>query len=74
MLGGTITNSIARQVYEMLVADTADPAELVERHGLASIDSGELEAMVTRYRQNPAFVEQFRSGKDGVINALVARS
>jgi aspartyl-tRNA(Asn)/glutamyl-tRNA(Gln) amidotransferase subunit B len=74
--GGTITNSIARQVYEMLVADpAADPAELVERHGLASIgDSGELEAMVDEViAENPAFVEQFRSGKDGVINALVGQ-
>jgi aspartyl-tRNA(Asn)/glutamyl-tRNA(Gln) amidotransferase subunit B len=74
--GGTITNSIARQVYELLVADpTADPAELVERHGLASIgDSGELEAMVDEViAENPAFVEQFQSGKDGVINALVGQ-
>jgi aspartyl-tRNA(Asn)/glutamyl-tRNA(Gln) amidotransferase subunit B len=74
--GGTITNSIARQVYEMLVADpSADPAELVERHGLASIgDSGELEAMVDEViAENPAFVEQFQSGKDGVINALVGQ-
>ena len=74
--GGTITNSIARQVYEMLVAEpAADPAELVERHGLASIgDSGELEAMVDEViAENPAFVEQFRSGKDGVINALVGQ-
>jgi aspartyl-tRNA(Asn)/glutamyl-tRNA(Gln) amidotransferase subunit B len=53
----------------------ADPAELVERHGLASIgDSGELEAMVDEViAENPAFVEQFRSGKDGVINALVGQ-
>jgi aspartyl-tRNA(Asn)/glutamyl-tRNA(Gln) amidotransferase subunit B len=74
--GGTITNNIARQVYELLVADpTADPAELVERHGLASIgDSGELEAMVDEViAENPAFVEQFKSGKDGVINALVGQ-
>jgi aspartyl-tRNA(Asn)/glutamyl-tRNA(Gln) amidotransferase subunit B len=74
--GGTITNSIARQVYEMLIADpAADPAELVERHGLASIgDSGELEAMVDEViAENPDFVEQFQSGKDGVINALVGQ-
>jgi aspartyl-tRNA(Asn)/glutamyl-tRNA(Gln) amidotransferase subunit B len=73
---GTITNSIARQVYELLVADpAADPAELVERHGLASIgDSGELQAMVDEViAENPAFVEQFRGGKDGVINALVGQ-
>jgi aspartyl-tRNA(Asn)/glutamyl-tRNA(Gln) amidotransferase subunit B len=63
-------------VYEMLVADpAADPAELVERHGLASIgDSGELETMVDEViAANPAFVEQFRSGKDGVVNALVGQ-
>ena len=53
----------------------ADPAELVERHGLASIgDSGELGAMVDEViAANPAFVEQFRGGKDGVVNALVGQ-
>ena len=73
---GTITNAIARQVYELLVEQPdADPAELVERHGLASIgDSSELEAMVDEViAANPAFVEQFRGGKDGVINALVGQ-
>jgi aspartyl-tRNA(Asn)/glutamyl-tRNA(Gln) amidotransferase subunit B len=74
--GGTITTAIARQVYEMLVGDpTAEPAALVELHGLASIgDTAELEAMVDEViAANPAFVEQFRGGKDGVINALVGQ-
>ena len=73
---GTITNAIARQVYDLLVEQPdADPAELVERRGLASIgDSSELEAMVDEViAANPAFVEQFRGGKDGVINALVGQ-
>ena len=73
---GTITTAIARQVYPMLAEDpAADPADLVERHGLASIgDSGELEAMVDEViAANPAFVEQFRGGKDGVINAMVGQ-
>ena len=63
-------------MYELLVEQPdADPAELVERHGLASIgDSSELEAMVDEViAANPAFVEQFRGGKDGVINALVGQ-
>jgi aspartyl-tRNA(Asn)/glutamyl-tRNA(Gln) amidotransferase subunit B len=73
---GAITTTIARQVYEHLAADpTAEPAELVERHGLASIgDSSELAAIVDEViEQNPDFVEQFRGGKEGVINALVGQ-
>jgi aspartyl-tRNA(Asn)/glutamyl-tRNA(Gln) amidotransferase subunit B len=73
---GTITATIAKQVYALLEADpTADPAALVEQHGLASIgDSSELEGMVDEVLgQNPQLVEQFRSGKDGVVNALVGQ-
>jgi aspartyl-tRNA(Asn)/glutamyl-tRNA(Gln) amidotransferase subunit B len=73
---GAITTSIARQIYEMLVDDpSAEPSALVEQHGLASIgDTVQLEAMVDEViAANPAFVEQFRGGKDGVINALVGQ-
>jgi aspartyl-tRNA(Asn)/glutamyl-tRNA(Gln) amidotransferase subunit B len=73
---GAITPTIAKQVYALLEADpAADPAALVEQHGLASIgDSSELEGMVDDVlAQNPQFVEQFRAGKEGVINALVGQ-
>jgi aspartyl-tRNA(Asn)/glutamyl-tRNA(Gln) amidotransferase subunit B len=73
---GTITSTIARQVYELMLEHRdASPSELVERHGLASIgDTAELEAMVDEViAANPAFVEQFRNGKEGVINALVGQ-
>src|SRR5262249_9954353 len=73
---GTITSTIAKQVYELMLQDRdATPAELVERNGLASIgDTAQLEAMVDEVIEaNPAFVEQFRSGKEGVINALVGQ-
>jgi aspartyl-tRNA(Asn)/glutamyl-tRNA(Gln) amidotransferase subunit B len=73
---GTITSTIAKQVYELLVEQPdADPSQLVEQHGLASIgDSSELAALVDEVlAANPAFVEQFRSGKEGVINALVGQ-
>ena len=37
-------------------------------------DSSELEGMVDEVlAANPQFVEQFRAGKDGVINALVGQ-
>jgi aspartyl-tRNA(Asn)/glutamyl-tRNA(Gln) amidotransferase subunit B len=73
---GTITATLAKQVYALLEADpAADPAALVTQHGLASIgDSSELDPMVDDVlAQNPQFVEQFRAGKEGVINALVGQ-
>ncbi len=73
---GTITATIAKQVYALLEAEPgADPAELVEQHGLATVgDSSELDALVAQVIDaNPALVEQFRGGKDGVINALVGQ-
>jgi aspartyl-tRNA(Asn)/glutamyl-tRNA(Gln) amidotransferase subunit B len=73
---GTITATIGKQVYALLEAHpSADPEALVEEQGLAAIgDSSELEGMVDEVLgANPAFVEQFRSGKDGVINALVGQ-
>jgi aspartyl-tRNA(Asn)/glutamyl-tRNA(Gln) amidotransferase subunit B len=73
---GTITNTIAKQVYVLLEAEPgASPADLVEQHGLATVgDSSELDALVAQVIDaNPALVEQFRGGKDGVINALVGQ-
>jgi aspartyl-tRNA(Asn)/glutamyl-tRNA(Gln) amidotransferase subunit B len=73
---GTITATLAKQVFALLEAEPdADPAALVQQHGLASIgDAGELERMVDEVvAQNPQFVEQFQAGKEGVINALVGQ-
>jgi aspartyl-tRNA(Asn)/glutamyl-tRNA(Gln) amidotransferase subunit B len=73
---GTITSTIGKQVYALLEAEpSADPRALVEQHGLASIgDSSALEQMVDEVIEaNPAFVEQFRGGKEGVVNALVGQ-
>jgi aspartyl-tRNA(Asn)/glutamyl-tRNA(Gln) amidotransferase subunit B len=73
---GTITSTIAKQVLALMQADpSADPAALVEAHGLGAIGGGdELGALVDEVMaEHPAFVEQFRSGKEGVINALVGQ-
>jgi aspartyl-tRNA(Asn)/glutamyl-tRNA(Gln) amidotransferase subunit B len=73
---GTITTAIARQVYALLERDpSADPAALVEQHGLGSIgDSDELGKLVDEViAANPRFVEQFRAGKEGVVNAMVGQ-
>jgi aspartyl-tRNA(Asn)/glutamyl-tRNA(Gln) amidotransferase subunit B len=74
---GTITSTIARQdLYPQLERDPgADPRGLVEQQGLAAIgDTDELGVMVDEViAANPAFVEQFRGGKEGVVNALVGQ-
>ena len=73
---GTITATIAKQVYGLIEADpAATPAALVEQHGLATVgDASELDGLVAQVIDaNPGLVEQFRGGKDGVINALVGQ-
>ncbi len=72
----TITPTIAKQVLPLMQADpSADPAALVEQHGLGSIGGGdELGTLVDEVMEaHPEFVEQFRAGKEGVINALVGQ-
>jgi aspartyl-tRNA(Asn)/glutamyl-tRNA(Gln) amidotransferase subunit B len=73
---GTITATIGKQVFELLVEDpTADPARLVEERGLAAIGGGEeLEGMVDEViAASPKLVEQYRGGKTGVVNAMVGQ-
>ena len=76
MAQATITATIAKQVLALMQADpAAEPAALVESQGLASIGGGdELASLVDEVMAaHPEFVEQFRSGKEGVINALVGQ-
>ncbi|HUZ84242.1 MAG TPA: hypothetical protein VMU66_06075, partial [Gaiellales bacterium] len=73
---GTITSTIAKQVYERLEHDPdADPVAVVEREGLASIGGDEQlgEIVDEVISGNSGLVEQYRSGKQGVANALVGQ-
>ncbi len=73
---GTITPTIAKQVYDRLEQDPAvEPAAVVEREGLASIGGDDqLGELVDRVlAANQPMVEQYRSGKLGVANALVGQ-
>ena len=57
-----------------LVAEGGDPAEIVEREGLAQIssDSGELDAIVAAaIDANPDAAEQIRAGNGKAIGAIV---
>ena len=68
-----MTTGAARQVLATLVAEGGDPAEIVEREGLAQMsDAGELEAIVERaIEAEPAAAEKVRAGNPKAIGPIV---
>jgi len=68
-----ISHGSAKTVLAELVANGGDPAEIVEREGLAQIsDGGELEAIVAvAVEANPKAAEQIRAGNQKAIGAIV---
>jgi len=73
---GSISNAIARKVFEALWhGEGATADEIIERQGLKQVtDSGEIEAMIDEViAANPKSVEEFRAGKEKALNALVGQ-
>ncbi|MDR2881476.1 MAG: Asp-tRNA(Asn)/Glu-tRNA(Gln) amidotransferase subunit GatB, partial [Azoarcus sp.] len=73
---GSISNAIARKVFEALWNGEGTAAdEIIERLGLKQVtDSGEIEAMIDEViAANPKSVEEFRAGKEKALNALVGQ-
>ena len=73
---GTISNNIAKKVFEALwngAGATAD--EVIDRQGLKQItDSGAIESLVDDVlAANPASVAEFRAGKEKAFNSLVGQ-
>lgn len=68
-----ISHSSGKSVLELMVAEGADPAKVVEEQGLQQIsDSGELEQIVKdAIENNPKPAEQVKSGNEKAIGALV---
>ena len=68
-----ISHGSGKQVLAILVAEGGDPAEIVERKGLAQIsDTGELEAIVDRaIEAEPEAAEEVRKGNRKAIGRLV---
>jgi aspartyl-tRNA(Asn)/glutamyl-tRNA(Gln) amidotransferase subunit B len=69
----TISHGAGKQVLAKLVEDGGDPAQIVEREGLAQIsDSSELEGIVDRAIESEAeAAEQIRQGNDKAIGRIV---
>jgi aspartyl-tRNA(Asn)/glutamyl-tRNA(Gln) amidotransferase subunit B len=68
-----VTTGAARQVLATLVAEGGDPAEIVEREGLAQMsDSGELEAIVERaIEAEPGAAEKVKAGNPKALGPIV---
>jgi aspartyl-tRNA(Asn)/glutamyl-tRNA(Gln) amidotransferase subunit B len=68
-----ISHGSGRKILMVLVEKGGDPAEIVDREGLAQMsDSGELEAIVGKaMTDNPDAVEKIREGNGKAIGAIV---
>jgi len=68
-----ISHGSGKTVLAAMVTEGGDPAEIVEREGLAQMsDSSELEAMVEKaMADNPDAVEKIREGNGKAIGAIV---
>jgi len=73
---GTVSGSMAKQVFEVLWQEGGDADAIIEARGLKQIsDSGELEGIIDQVMAaNPDQVRQYREGKTKVIGFLVGQA
>ncbi len=71
----TISGRIAKDVFEIMLAEGGDPETIVEETGLKQItDSGEIEALVDQViADNPEQAQQFRDGNPKVGSWFVGQ-
>ena len=71
----TISNKIAKEVFQAMWAGEGEVDDIIEAKGLKQItDSDEIEALVEQViADNPGQVEQYKSGKDKVFGFFVGQ-
>jgi aspartyl-tRNA(Asn)/glutamyl-tRNA(Gln) amidotransferase subunit B len=72
---GEISGKMAKEILAKMYGTGQSPEEIIDREGLRQIsDTGALEKMVDEViAQSPKQVEQYKSGKTGVIGYLVGQ-
>jgi aspartyl-tRNA(Asn)/glutamyl-tRNA(Gln) amidotransferase subunit B len=72
---GTITTTIAKQVFEQMVATGRNPDEIVAEQGLAVIgDADALGAIADKViAENPKPVQEYLAGKEPILKFLVGQ-
>ena len=72
---GTISGSIAKKVFEEMVATGKDPEKIVEEKGLIQIsDEGAIKEVVDKIlAANPQSIADYKAGKDRALGFLVGQ-
>ena len=73
---GTLSGSLAKQVFEVMLETGQDPAAIVEERGLKQTsDTGAIEAVIADVlAKNPGQLEQYRAGKVALFGFFVGQT
>ena len=73
--GGVISNTIAKEVFELMLKGEGSAAEIVERDGLAQVsDSGAIEKVIDGILEaNPGQLAAYRGGKTKLLGFFVGQ-
>lgn len=73
---GAVTNTVAKEVFELVFKEDIDPERYIEEKGLKTVnDEEELRAAVERViSENPQSAEDYRNGKERAIGFLVGQT
>ncbi|WP_423602763.1 Asp-tRNA(Asn)/Glu-tRNA(Gln) amidotransferase subunit GatB [Sphingomonas sp. MS122] len=73
---GTLSNTLAKQVFEIMLETADDPAKIVEERGLKQTsDTGAIEAEIAKVLDaNADKVAEYRSGKDKLFGFFVGQT
>ena len=73
---GTLSGSLAKQVFEIMLESGDDPAKIVEERGLKQTsDTGAIEAVIAEVLSaNADKVAEYRSGKDKLFGFFVGQT
>jgi aspartyl-tRNA(Asn)/glutamyl-tRNA(Gln) amidotransferase subunit B len=76
ILDGTISGKIAKDVFEEMLKTKESPSVIVEKKGLIQVsDVSEIEKVIDDILlNNPAQVEQYKSGKQQVFGFFVGQT
>lgn len=73
---GTLSGSLAKQVFEVMLETGEDPAKIVEDRGLKQTsDTGAIDAVIAEVlAKNPNQLEQYRGGKEALYGFFVGQT
>ncbi|GGB35463.1 aspartyl/glutamyl-tRNA(Asn/Gln) amidotransferase subunit B [Sphingomonas metalli] len=73
---GTLSGSLAKQVFEIMLDTGQSPAEVVAEHGLKQTsDTGAIDAVIAEVlAKNPGQLEQYRGGKEALFGFFVGQT